>query len=246
MWELKLSPIPANFKPPKKQKGVLKEKKNCIRPGCSNKVKYHSSRAKYCTPECYAKSKMNKSIPCKGCGKNFHPTKKRKYFCTSKCFLDSLRVQRYCQNPECGQLIKDNNNVRKYCSVKCFNHVRQKDIIRYSNCQNNECGAPLKNSQIKSNQKYCCHPCYTKVRNQKTKDSIGKLISLRNNKNWEYPRRYIKLEKKWMLVSRYTWENANGPIPEGYYIGYKDGDTFNDQDINNLYLVESVFNKKEN
>jgi hypothetical protein len=54
------------------------------------------------------------------------------------------------------------------------------------------------------------------------------------------PRRYIKVmadgSPKWVLYSRYLWEQANGPLPFGHTLVYKDGDVLNDE-LSNLELV---------
>lgn len=52
------------------------------------------------------------------------------------------------------------------------------------------------------------------------------------------PRRFTKLNKKWVLTSNVTWQEHNGELPEGMDIWFVDGNTFNDTDIKNLYLIE--------
>ena len=49
---------------------------------------------------------------------------------------------------------------------------------------------------------------------------------------------YIKvsMEQKMVLKHRYVWEQANGPIPDGHNIAFRDGDRQN-CDISNLYLI---------
>lgn len=39
---------------------------------------------------------------------------------------------------------------------------------------------------------------------------------------------YIPEPNKWILYSRYLWEQHYGPIPEGMLIHHKDGDRLND------------------
>ncbi|HWY33571.1 MAG TPA: hypothetical protein VNX68_02925 [Nitrosopumilaceae archaeon] len=41
-----------------------------------------------------------------------------------------------------------------------------------------------------------------------------------------------------MLTSNATWIESNGELSSGMDVWFKDGNTFNDLDINNLYLVE--------
>ena len=49
---------------------------------------------------------------------------------------------------------------------------------------------------------------------------------------------YIKvsMEQKMVLKHRYVWEQANGPIPDGHNIAFRDGDRTNCQ-LDNLYLI---------
>lgn len=42
---------------------------------------------------------------------------------------------------------------------------------------------------------------------------------------------------KWIPYHRYLWEQHNGPIPKGYNIQFRDGNTLNCEDINNLYMI---------
>lgn len=49
--------------------------------------------------------------------------------------------------------------------------------------------------------------------------------------------KYIRIKlAKWVLYHRYLWEQHNGPIPKGYNIQFRDGDTLN-CDIDNLYMI---------
>ena len=50
---------------------------------------------------------------------------------------------------------------------------------------------------------------------------------------------------EWMLLHQYIWINANGPIPDGYIISFKDGDTLN-VDLDNLKLISRVENLLRN
>lgn len=47
----------------------------------------------------------------------------------------------------------------------------------------------------------------------------------------------------WMPYSRYLWEQAHGPVPEGYRVRHLDGDRLND-DIGNLALVSNADNAR--
>lgn len=52
------------------------------------------------------------------------------------------------------------------------------------------------------------------------------------------PYKWIRLGlAKWVPYHRYLWEQHNGPIPKGYNIQFRDGNTLNCEDINNLYII---------
>ncbi|TXH45500.1 MAG: HNH endonuclease [Desulfurellales bacterium] len=54
-----------------------------------------------------------------------------------------------------------------------------------------------------------------------------------------------KAQGKWQQLARYNWEQANGPIPPGHVVKYRDGNTLN-CDIENLYLVSRAENLRLN
>lgn len=55
-------------------------------------------------------------------------------------------------------------------------------------------------------------------------------------------RRFIKVkdtglvQQRWIPYARYLWVKFKGPIPAGYFVAHKDGDTMNDK-IENYVLV---------
>lgn len=58
-------------------------------------------------------------------------------------------------------------------------------------------------------------------------------ISTRGDYKW------IRIkERHWKQLHRYTWEQNNGPIPEGFNIVFRDGNSLN-CDIDNLMLVSN-------
>lgn len=60
------------------------------------------------------------------------------------------------------------------------------------------------------------------------------------------PYKYIRISKgNWVLLHRYVWEKANGPIPPGMNILFKDGDTMNCE-LENLEMVSDSENMKRN
>lgn len=62
------------------------------------------------------------------------------------------------------------------------------------------------------------------------------VITIRNDQRG-VPCKYIRLSKSnWVYLSRYTWEQAHGPIPKGHCIVFKDGDTLN-CDLSNLECI---------
>jgi len=245
MWELKLdNPLPKNLKI-KKEK-IKKEDKNCSNIGCENKVKSRSLKSKYCSIKCSAEHKRKWRIKnCKKCNTSFQSSRERKYYCSTKCLRERAKVVRHCQNKNCGAEIKSKFG-KKYCSQDCFKNFKAEGVIRYKNCQFSECGKELTKIKIRYGQKYCGKECYQNDR--KKNDNIG-AISFWKKRNSTYPRRFIKTENGWQLFAKFIWEKNNGTIPEGHYVGFKDGDSFND-DIENLYLrrfdknLKSYKNKK--
>ncbi|HRH59169.1 MAG TPA: HNH endonuclease signature motif containing protein [Chitinophagaceae bacterium] len=43
-------------------------------------------------------------------------------------------------------------------------------------------------------------------------------------------------QNKWVHLHRYNWEKENGPVPKGFILRFKDGDTLN-PDVSNLQLI---------
>ena len=241
MWELKInSAIPKNLKIDKK----VSVKKSCENPECSNEIKRRGKKAKYCCFDCYQSVRIQKATKkCKQCKTNYISSRQRKHFCSKKCFMENITKVKFCENPGCSNEIKRAKEISKYCSIECYKYVRTKHIERITNCQANGCGKELKKLQIKSQQKYCCKECYQKQRKTEYNNS-GEKISFRKSKFSKNPRRYIKTENGWLLMSRYVWELNNGPLPKFHHIGFVDGDSFNDQDINNLVLTPNKINLK--
>lgn len=74
----------------------------------------------------------------------------------------------------------------------------------------------------------------------------GTIILRKRAGKWKFPRRRILLENgTWKLLMVHVWEQANGLVPKGHNVIPKDGDTFNDQDLNNLKLVSTIEVSKE-
>lgn len=57
---------------------------------------------------------------------------------------------------------------------------------------------------------------------------------------------YIKIQDShWQLYHRYLYEQAHGPIPKGYIVAFKDGDTGNFA-LSNLHLITRIQNMAKN
>lgn len=217
-----------------KEKNTI-SKRICKLESCENELKSRESKTKYCSNKCAAESKK-KYANCKHCKTKFHITKGKKVYCSRACNLESIKVERICTHPDCTNKIRWRHKGAKYCSSECYQKIKGANAIRFTICQHTECNSPLTKKQTYYGQKYCGAKCSLDARKLMMGDGIGK-ISMRKEKKWEYPRRFIKTANGWILVSRNTWEKVNGPIPPYHFIAYKDENTFNDEDIDNLYLV---------
>jgi hypothetical protein len=70
-------------------------------------------------------------------------------------------------------------------------------------------------------------------------------ITIRH-KQGEKPYKYYRVgASKWVLLHRYIWEQANGPIPQQNVIRFIDGDTMN-TDLQNLQLITLAEHAKLN
>jgi hypothetical protein len=218
-------------------KSEPKEKKVCKNTGCNNVIKKRGRRAKYCSIACRSEDrKKYKVIPCEQCQTPFQSGRFNKRFCSRACHRAFIRVERFCANSECGKLLDCSGGIKKYCGKSCYDTDRNKGVVRYHECQNSTCHKALTEAQTKNGQKYCGNSCYVQAKKQIQGDGIGK-ITLRKERQWKYPRRFIKTGRGWILLARYTWEQQNGPLPANHYISCKDGNTFNDEDINNLEAI---------
>lgn len=76
---------------------------------------------------------------------------------------------------------------------------------------------------------------------------VGMILIVEGTKKWSrrkrQPRRFIKVREdgptgqRWIPYARYLWEKDHGPIPKGWFVVHRDGDSMND-DIHNLILVD--------
>jgi hypothetical protein len=62
-------------------------------------------------------------------------------------------------------------------------------------------------------------------------------ITIRNHKRSGIPYKCIRVEEsKWEFLHRLNWEKTNGPIPKGFNVVFKDGNTMNCE-LSNLELL---------
>ena len=54
---------------------------------------------------------------------------------------------------------------------------------------------------------------------------------------------YLRIESGCVLKHRHVWEQANGEVPEGYVVAFRDGNRQN-CDISNLYLLSREDNAR--
>lgn len=199
----------------------------CGNPACSKRVK--RGRNQYCSWTCYKiDNNVNAHETCirTGCDEKLTSRKSTRKYCSQDCYrLDhpnrpSRKKVRICTLEGCGKQIRRRGNGRKFCSVTCSVKARKK--LKPINCP--VCEKNFQPSRYR--QIYCGDHC----RKNKKEFSLKKI----GNKI----RRYSKVDKKWKLTANVTWEQNKGtPVPKGMSIFFKDGEHFNDMDINNLYLV---------
>lgn len=77
--------------------------------------------------------------------------------------------------------------------------------------------------------------------NSKTDGTIS-TRKMRDGRRYKWIRISVS---RWKLLHRHTWEAANGPIPKGYNVQFKDGNTMNCE-LDNLVLVSRGQNMLKN
>ena len=135
-----------------------------------------------------------------------------------------------CSNPNCNKEFTKNKIRHKYCCRDCYDKTNRKNAEIHL-CENENC---KKEFIIKGwRKRFCSIECF-----KKHKSNYQGKVRIRKIKNSKYPRRFtFDNLKGWVLTSDYLWEQKFGKIPEGYIVGFKDGESFNDQDIHNLKLI---------
>ena len=201
----------------------------CHKEGCENEAK----GKKYCSHSCYASDRRKVRICEKpGCENEIKTRRAKTHFCSVECYKESVKTKKISKNKTCNNIVYGNKDTM-YCSDVCYKTHKFGYAVNDKKCQKDGCDNKIK--QRGSKRKFCSSECYVQDR-KSDKFKIG-VTSLRSIKKGKRKRRCIKTENGWVLLAKHVWEKANGPTPKGYFINIKDGNTFNDQDINNLELM---------
>lgn len=199
----------------------------CRAPECNERVKRR--RNEYCSYNCYkSDNNTNAHSTCQRaeCGQKLLSRKSTRKYCSHACYkLDhpnrpSRKVIRICTLPDCGKQIKRRGNGRKYCSLTCS--TKAKKTLKPICCPT--CDNQFDPKRFK--QIFCSDKC----RRGEVKLSIKKFRGI--------PRRFTKVNNKWVLTANLTWQAKHGDVTPGMDVWFLDSNTFNDMDVNNLYLVE--------
>lgn len=76
-----------------------------------------------------------------------------------------------------------------------------------------------------------------KRQHNRTKSSqVNSIIEISSG---SYPVLLIKTERGWLKAHRVIWENSNGPIPAGYAVGFRDGNSRNIE-LSNLICMSKA------
>ena len=209
----------------------------CENKNCNKKVK--RNRNHYCSWKCYricTDKHAHDTCQHAGCNNPLTSRKSTRKYCSQECYkLDhpnrpSRKKVRICTLPGCKNQIKRRGANKKYCSVAC-SVISRKTLVSTicPTCEKNF--QPLRQKQI-----FCSNIC----RREEKKVKIKILDNL--------PRRFTRVvfqkmnisnvKSKWILTANATWEEHNGEVSNDKKIWFKDGNCFNDMDINNLYLVD--------
>jgi hypothetical protein len=71
-------------------------------------------------------------------------------------------------------------------------------------------------------------------------------VTIRKDSSGKLSYKYIKVaDGVWDLYQRHVWREANGEIPEGYIVRFRDGDQMNCE-LSNLMLVSTAENRQMN
>lgn len=218
---------------------IKRIKKICAFNGCENKVSARGKKRKFCSHKCYANHYTKKRICDLGsCEKEFRPYRKGMKYCSRVCYVKSVQsADRFCINKMCGKKLETKNQ-KKYCSQSCFYNHKHGYLTWNHICQ--KAGCENKLTDKRSSRKYCSHECYKKAQFENA-NTTGR-IKMVKRKGWTYPRRFVKTETGWKLLSVFTWEQHNGPLPSRHIVTFNDGNSFNDQDISNLSIISTIKN----
>ena len=90
------------------------------------------------------------------------------------------------------------------------------------------------------------HTFFKKGHKFNIETEIGQVVVRKRKNRPDPPYMFIKLgHKKWELYHRHLWEQANGQIPDGHVIAFKDGNSLNCT-IENLQLLTMAENSIRN
>lgn len=212
-------------------KDLMKPKDLCGLNGCYTPVK--TKRRKYCSKECHAKA-VGANVPqCNNPACNNRVKRGRNQFCSWECYkiVNDKNAHDTCQREGCCNPLTSRKSTRKYCSQTCYklDHPNRPSRKKVRLCTLPGCGQQIKRRG--NGRKYCSLACSVKARQEVSSVKIKKLDGI--------PRRFNKVEKKWILTSNITWKESFGEIPKGKQVWFKDNEWFNDMDINNLYLIDN-------
>ena len=126
---------------------------------CGGPMVKKGARAKYCSRECYGKSKTLKALErspakeCVLCGKEFRSKDPGAIFCGRKCYVASLRGGEDKECAYCGEVMPW-NSPWECCSVQCAGLLRRvRNEKRSSTCL--QCGKFI---LMKTAQSKFCSP----------------------------------------------------------------------------------------
>ena len=129
-----------------------------------------------------------------------------------------------CQHLKCGKDFKTEKKDKKFCSNDCYINDRKENPEKYLN------GTFKKGSSPWNLGKGFSKIGRTTIKSKKLVSGGKKNLRFINVGDENGRAKYIRNDK-------FVWEQANGPIPDGFVVYHKDGRSLND-DINNLECIE--------
>jgi len=166
--------------------------------------------------------------------KKIYPDNSNKYCAemlhrTARCVTQKANKIGLHKTPEFARQQREKNQFKKghtpHNKGKAWKYYMSEEGQRNSAKTQFKGGVPDKKSSV-----------YRPVGYESVRYSHGKL-----------PYVYIKVaeDKRMVLKHRWVWEQAHGPIPEGYNVQFKDGNSQN-CDLDNLYLIDRSVQVRKN